>query len=63
MTSDLQLFLTAVSAIALLQAVVFVVVGRVGRGNPMLGWWSAGLLLIGLGHAGLALRGLIPDVL
>ena len=63
MTSDLQLFLAAVSAIALLQAVVFVVVGRVGRGNPMLRWWSAGLLLIGLANGGLALRGLIPDVL
>ncbi len=63
MTSDLQLFLTTVSAIALLQAVAFIIVARAGRGNPMLAWWSAGLLLIGLGNGGLALRGLIPDAL
>ena len=63
MTSDLQLFLTAVSAIALLQAVVFIIVARAGKGNAVLAWWGAALLLISLGNAGLALRGAIPDVL
>lgn len=63
MTSDLRLFLAAVSAIALIQALVFFMVARAEKGNAMLAWWSGGLLLIGLGNAGLALRGFIPDVL
>lgn len=63
MTPDLRFFLSAVSIIALLQAVVFFVMSRFGKGNAVLGWWSGGLLLIGLGDGGLALRDVIPDAL
>ena len=63
MTSDLQLFLASVSAIALIEAVVFFIVARAGTRNKVLTWWSAALLLIALGNGGLALRGLIPDAL
>jgi diguanylate cyclase (GGDEF)-like protein len=62
-TSDLRFFLSAISIIAFLQAVAFVIARRSNRTNTSLGWWCVGLVLIGLGNGGLALRGLIPDAL
>lgn len=63
MATDLQFLFGLTSVIALLQAVPFLVLATKDRRHRTLAYWGAGLLCVGLGNGGLALRYILPDAL